>query len=57
LPGKRLRAGTLTIYVAEDVKAFLQRWAELEGRTTSNLAAHLISRAVRAQQEAVNGKS
>ena len=43
------------MYVQAEVKEELRRWAESEGRTASNLAAHLITCAVRAHQAAKQG--
>lgn len=47
MPGKRLKAITITTYIDAELKEALQRWAAEEGRSASNLAARLITLAVR----------
>lgn len=45
--GNRLKASPLTTYLEPEIKDALEAWAQEEGRSMSNLAAFLITKAVK----------
>lgn len=45
--GNRLKASPLTTYLEPEIKDALEVWAQEEGRSMSNLAAFLITKAVK----------
>ena len=44
----------ITVTVSEEVYTFLSEWADKEERPLANLAAYLLSKAVRENQEKTN---
>lgn len=51
LANNRLKASSLSTYLEPEIKEALAAWAQKEGRTMSNLAAFLITTAVKEHLE------
>lgn len=51
LANNRLKASPLTTYLEPEIKKTLDDWAKEEGRSVSNLAAFLITKAVKEREE------